>query len=74
MKETQTTKILAHLKKYESITPLDALREYGCMRLASRINDLKNMGYCITKKMESYKNRDGETVRYARYFYGDEEV
>ena len=38
---TQCEKILDYMRSNGSITPLDALREFGCMRLASRINDLK---------------------------------
>lgn len=64
---TQCEKILDYMRVNGSITPLDALREFGCMRLASRITDLKARGYDITSKMESNKNRYGDTVRYARY-------
>lgn len=67
MKATQCEKILQYIETEGSITPLDALREFGCMRLASRITDLKRRGYPITRKMETAKNRAGEPVRYARY-------
>lgn len=30
-----------------SLTSLEALKKFGCMRLASRINDLRNKGYNI---------------------------
>lgn len=64
---TQTEKILAYIRENGSITPLDALREFGCMRLASRVTDLKRAGYEISRVMETSKNRNGEAVRYARY-------
>ena len=64
---TQTEKILKHLQEHGSITPLCALKEYGCMRLASRVSDLKRAGFQIVREMETSKNRDGEPVRYARY-------
>jgi len=67
MKESQCNKVLHFIETEGSITPLDALREFGCMRLASRVSDLKRKGYPITREMESHKNRYGETVRYARY-------
>ena len=67
MKETQCSKIIDHIEREGSITPLDALREFGCMRLASRITDLKRKGYVITKEMETAQNKAGEPVRYARY-------
>ena len=49
-----------------SITPLEALRDFGCYRLASRISDLKKEGLNIKKTMEKSDSR--VTVRYARYF------
>lgn len=64
---TQNEKVLAHLQKYGTITPIEALSEYGIMRLASRVSDLKHDGYSVTKKIISRRNRDGETVRYAEY-------
>ena len=67
MKVTQCDKILRHLKDYGSINPLEALGQYGIMRLASRITDLKGRGYLITKETKKSKNRYGETVRYAEY-------
>ena len=67
---TQTEKILAYIKENGSITPLDALREFGCMRLASRMNEIKKDGYSVKRKMETAKNRKGEPVRYARYTIG----
>lgn len=64
---TQNEKVLAHLQKYGTITPLEALSEYGIMRLASRVSDLKHDGYRISKKMLSSRNRAGEPVHYAEY-------
>jgi len=64
---TQTEKILRHLQEHGSITPLDALQEYGIMRLASRICDIKRAGVAVEKEIETAKNRYGEPVRYARY-------
>lgn len=69
-KQTQCEKILEYMTEEGGITPLDALREFGCMRLASRITDLKRKGYCITKEMVSAKNKRGETVRFAFYRLG----
>jgi hypothetical protein len=49
--KTQTAAILSHLKRGWKITQTDAFRKYGCWRLASRINDLRNAGFDITTKM-----------------------
>lgn len=67
---TQCERILQYIDENGSITQLDALREFGCMRLASRISDLKKAGYPIRGKMETSKNRYGESVSYSRYFMG----
>lgn len=64
---TQTEKIIRHISEHGSITPLEALGEYGIMRLASRMCDIKKEGYIVGVKMETSKNRYGEPVRYARY-------
>lgn len=67
MKETQCVRILRHLSDFGSITSLEAISEYGILRLASRINDLKNQGYLITKEIGKGKNRYGETTHFAIY-------
>lgn len=55
--------ILAHLLAYGTITPADAYRLYGCMRLGARIHDLRKKGILIhTWRMP---NKRGGT--YARY-------
>lgn len=41
---TQCNRILAHMQKGLSITSLEALNLFGCMRLASRIHDLRERG------------------------------
>ena len=64
---TQNQKVLRHLKEKGGITPLDA-NGYGIMRLASRISDLRRMGYHIKSEMVQGVNRDGEKTRYAMYF------
>lgn len=44
---TQTEAILSHLLSGKSITPLEALNEFGCFRLGARILDLRKEGYEI---------------------------
>ena len=60
--ETQNQAILEYLKLGKSITPMDALRKFGSMRLGARIYDLKQMGHAIEKRMVS----NGEK-RFASY-------
>ena len=45
--QSQNKRIAAWLNSGKSITQFDALNMFGCMRLASRINDLRNRGMNI---------------------------
>jgi hypothetical protein len=63
----QCERILRHLEDYGSITSLEAISEYGIMRLASRITDLKKRGHKITSETVSGVNRYGETTYYSKY-------
>ena len=59
---SQSDAILEHLKAGNSITPVDALRDFGCFRLAARIDDLRQRGHDIETVTEK---RNGK--KYARY-------
>lgn len=59
---TQRDRILNHLQRGGSLTPLDALRLYGCLALSQRIGELKRLGNDIETLMIA-KGRK----RYAAY-------
>ena len=67
MKLSQCDIVLRHLQTFGSLTSLEAVNEYGILRLASRISDLKRMGYNITSSVGSGKNRFGETTHFSVY-------
>ena len=67
MKINQCDRILRHLKDHGSITSMEAVNEYGIMRLASRINDLRDQGVAIVSETATGKNRYGETTHYSVY-------
>ena len=73
MKATQCDKVLAYMKQFGSITQLEALSDLGCMRLASRISDLRQQGIAIGRRMKTSKNRYGEDVHFAEYFLIEED-
>ena len=73
-KLTQCERIIRHLNDHGSITSLEAMSEYGIMRLASRINDLKGMGYPIISERMAGKNRYNETTSYSVYRLANKEV
>ena len=66
---TQNERIERHLKLFGRITSAEAMQEYGIMRLASRIHELKKMGLPIEKEMRKSMNRFGEPVTYAEYHW-----
>lgn len=67
MKLTQCDRILRHLRDYGSITSMTAINEYGILRLASRINDLKRRGYHITSETVEGEYRYNEKIHYSVY-------
>ena len=52
---SQKEDILDSLLMGARLTPIDALQQFGCFRLAARISDLKQEGYHIKKKMITNK-------------------
>ena len=66
-KVTQGMKILKYMQDYGSITPVEAFRDLGVMRLGARIYDLEKEGVRIAHERESSTNRMGEKVSYSRY-------
>lgn len=69
-KKNHCALILAHMKEHGSITAREAVDEYGCMRLAARINDLKRRGVVINSEMVMGTDRYGLPCRYAVYRLG----
>lgn len=61
---SQNEMILQHLQSGRSITPLEAVKRYNCLRLSGRIHNLREEGHPIqtdiVKDPESKK-------RFARY-------
>lgn len=61
---SQERMILEALKNGESLTPLEALKRFGCLRLGARIWDLKRKGHKVKKNI--IKTASGKRV--AQYF------
>lgn len=62
---THAELIRAHLEKGRSITQLDALNLFGCMRLGARIHDLKCEGLFINKEMITLPGSGTKVARYS---------
>jgi hypothetical protein len=65
---TQCEKVLEYMKDFGSITPIEAMQDIGCMRLAARIADLREQGHPIGRRMKTSKNRYGRDVTFAEYY------
>lgn len=64
---TQCERILRHMRDHGSITQAQAMAEYGCLRLAARISDLKKQGHVISVTTGHGRNRYGEKTAFAVY-------
>ena len=73
-KVNQCERILFYLRHFSSITQLDAMRDLGIMRLASRVSDLRKQGFDIKSETVAVKNRMGETCYIKRYYIEEEKA
>ena len=65
---SQNKLILQHLEEGHTLTPLGALEAFGTLRLAARINDLKNQGHTIINVPKKVATRQNGNVTVAEYF------
>lgn len=69
----QRKQILEFINENGSINPIEALEQIGCFRLATRVFELKQMGYPIKTRQHKYKNAKGQNKRYAVYYLESED-
>lgn len=72
-KPTQANRVLHWLKNYETLTQLEAWRELGVMRLASRIDELRKAGHKIESKRVDVYNRWDEKCSIVAYSLANEQ-
>lgn len=63
----QTQRILNHLRKYGSITQLEAINKYWDWRLSDKIYRLKKQGYNIKTEDIKVKRADNTDAYVAKY-------
>lgn len=66
-KKSQTSEIIAHLRKHKQITSYEAIKRFGVTRLSGIIFILRERGFGIETEMVQGKNRYGHTTSYAIY-------
>ena len=64
---TQKDRILDYIKRFGSITPMDAFNDLGITKLATRVSEMRDDGIQFTIIIERGKNRFGQPTHYARY-------
>ena len=72
-KRTQADRVLDYIKKFGSITTLEAFRDLGVTRLSARIFELRDKGLNIDSTNVTSKNRYGENCTYAKYYLRKED-
>lgn len=66
---SQTKQILEYLQQGHTITPYEALRKFGCLRLTSRIWDIEQLtGIRPRRERVKVKNAQGQQVYVMQYF------
>lgn len=69
--EPQRIKIFNHMKKYGSITTMEAFNLYHITRLSGRIYDLRHDDGCIIDQIRHNKVVDGIPVKWDEFFISD---
>lgn len=65
--KSQTSEIIAHLRKYKKITSMEAIKRFSATRLSGIIYVLKERGFVIETEIVQSKNRYGHITKYAIY-------
>ena len=63
----QAVQVLLYIEEHGAITQKEALNRLSCMRLPSRICEIKKAGFPITSRRISGINQFGAEVHYAEY-------
>lgn len=64
---TQAERIMKYIDDFGSISPMEAFKDLGITKLATRVSEMKKNGVKFEQKYEESKNRYGDRVRYMRY-------
>lgn len=70
---TQCERIVEYIKQFGSISPVEAFRDLGITKLATRISEMRKDGMKFNQEYMKGKNRFGEAVYYMRYYLPKDE-
>lgn len=68
----QRQRLLAYMQIHGGITQYEALERLSILRLASRISEIKKLGYPVKSKRVTVINKYGEKCRVSRYWLEEE--
>jgi len=71
---TQNEEVKRYLESGGRLTGFKALRLFGTMRLAARVNDLRKTGLAIKKGTKAVLCANGRTAHVAEYYLEREEA
>ena len=63
----QHNRIIAYMRDFGSISPLEAFNDLGITKLATRVSELIRKGVPIEKIPDHATNRYGEATHFMRY-------
>ena len=63
----QSERIVQYIREFGSISPMEAFRDLGVTKLATRISEMRQAGIEFEQKYEKALNRYGEPVHFMRY-------
>jgi len=72
--KSQCIIVLSHLKAGKTLTSKQAAKRWEIWRLASRVNDLRNVGHPIITVMRPNKNNHGKHAEYIMALRGQSNV
>ena len=65
---SQKQQILRHLKGGKTLTPLQALKKFGCLTLSQRVTELRMEGHKIMRAMVEVRGMLGEKKKVGQYW------
>lgn len=65
---TQKEMILRYIADFGSITSYQAYADLGITQLATRVSELKELGYKFKTEQQQGRNRYGKPTHYVKYY------
>ena len=65
---TQREMVLQYIADHGSITSFQAYADLGVTQLATRISELKELGFVFKTEMQKGNNRYGKPTHYVKYY------